>query len=133
MSPLSSLTLLLNGLTLTLSLSFLLITLWQDTRKELSQFFAIFLFMVTLWNVGSLLLQAAALIESPVDNRSVDWIENDRAIVVHAQRRGGIDPALRVLRSRCEQVVGTQEAADMVVAGRKLRVPGCSVRSLDAG
>ncbi len=64
MSPLSSLTLLLNGLTLTFSLSFLLITFWQDTRKELNQFFAIFLFMVTLWNTGSLLLQAAALIES---------------------------------------------------------------------
>lgn len=63
MLPLTSLTLLLNGLTLALSLSFLLITLWQDTRKELSQFFAIFLFMVTLWNGGSLLLQAASLIE----------------------------------------------------------------------
>src|SRR5690606_20853829 len=62
MLPLTSLTLLLNGLTLALSLSFLLITLWQDTRKELSQFFAIFLFMVTLWNGGSLLLQAASLI-----------------------------------------------------------------------
>ncbi len=63
MLPLTSLTLLLNGLTLALSLSFLLITLWQDTRKELSQFFAIFLFMVTLWNGGSLLLQAASLVE----------------------------------------------------------------------
>ena len=41
MAPLDSLTLLLNGLTLALSLSFLLITLWQDTRKELSQFFAV--------------------------------------------------------------------------------------------
>ena len=43
MLPLTSFTLLLNGLTLALSLSFLLITLWQDTRKELAQFFAIFL------------------------------------------------------------------------------------------
>ena len=60
----NTLTLLLNGITLALSLSFLLITLWQDTRKELSQFFAIFLFMVTLWNGGSLLLQAASLIEN---------------------------------------------------------------------
>ncbi len=58
MWPLTSFTLLLNGLTLALSLSFLLITLWQNTRKELAQFFAIFLFMVTLWNGGSLLLQA---------------------------------------------------------------------------
>ena len=63
LSP-NTFTLLLNGITLALSLSFLLITLWQDTRKELSQFFAIFLFMVTLWNGGSLLLQAASLIEN---------------------------------------------------------------------
>lgn len=62
MLPLNSVTLLLNGLTLALSLSFLLITLWQDTRKELSQFFAIFLIMVTLWNGGSLLFQAGSLI-----------------------------------------------------------------------
>jgi two-component system, OmpR family, phosphate regulon sensor histidine kinase PhoR len=63
MVPLTSVTLLLNGLTLTLSLSFLLITLWQDTRKELNQLFALFLFMVTLWNGGSLVLQAFSLIE----------------------------------------------------------------------
>ena len=63
MLPLTSLTLLINGLTLALSLSFLLITLWQDTRKELSQFFAIFLFMVTLWNGGSMLLQAISFID----------------------------------------------------------------------
>lgn len=63
MLPLNSLTLLLNGLTIALSLSFLLITLWQDTRKELSQFFAIFLFMVTLWNGGSMLFQAVTFID----------------------------------------------------------------------
>lgn len=62
-SSLNAITLLLNGITLALSLSFLLITLWQDTRKQLSQFFAIFLFMVTLWNGGSLLLQAVSLID----------------------------------------------------------------------
>jgi signal transduction histidine kinase len=67
MVPFSSLTLLLNGLTLALSLSFLLITLWQDTRKELSQFFALFLFMVTLWNIGSLLLQASLLINGAIN------------------------------------------------------------------
>jgi signal transduction histidine kinase len=63
MLPLTSFTLLLNGLTLALSLSFLLITLWQDTRKELSQFFAIFLFMVTLWNGGSMLFQASSFVD----------------------------------------------------------------------
>lgn len=64
MSVLNTVTLLLNGLTVALSLSFLVITLWQDTRKELNQFFAIFLFTVTLWNIGSLLTQAAALVEA---------------------------------------------------------------------
>lgn len=59
----STITLLLNGLTLALALGFLLIVLWQDTRKELNQFFAVFLFLVTLWNAGSLLAQALSLVE----------------------------------------------------------------------
>ncbi len=70
MAPLDSLTLLLNGLTLALSLSFLLITLWQDTRKELSQFFAIFLILVALWNGGSLLLQALSFTDNSVPTLS---------------------------------------------------------------
>ena len=71
MLPLTSFTLLLNGLTLALSLSFLLITLWQDTRKELAQFFAIFLFMVTLWNGGSLLLQAISFTDGPASLNAI--------------------------------------------------------------
>ena len=61
-------TLLLNGLTLALALGFLLIVLWQDIRKKLNQFFAIFLFLVTLWNAGALLAQATSLVdrESPL-------------------------------------------------------------------
>jgi signal transduction histidine kinase len=63
MAALNTVTLLINGLTLALALSFLIIILWNDSRKELNQFFAAFLFLVALWNVGSLLAQAIALIE----------------------------------------------------------------------
>lgn len=64
----NTITLLLNGLTLALALGFLLIVLWQDIRKELNQFFAVFLFLVTLWNAGALLAQALSLVdrESPL-------------------------------------------------------------------
>jgi signal transduction histidine kinase len=63
MAALNTVTLLVNGLTLALALSFLIIILWNDPRKELNQFFAAFLFLVALWNVGSLLAQAIALID----------------------------------------------------------------------
>ena len=77
MTSLGSITLLINGLTLSLSLSFLLITLWQDLRKELNQFFAIFLFMVVLWNMGTLLAQVAALMggEQTLGRLAVSIIE----------------------------------------------------------
>ena len=64
MSVLNSITLLFNGFTLALSLSFLLIIISQDARRELNQLFAAFLFLVTLWNAGSLLAQAAVLIDA---------------------------------------------------------------------
>jgi signal transduction histidine kinase len=71
MAPLNTITLLFNGLTLALALGFLIIVLWHDYRKELNQFFGIFLFLVTLWNAGSLLLQAALLIDTNL--RLSDW------------------------------------------------------------
>jgi signal transduction histidine kinase len=64
MSFAGTITLLFNGLTLALALGFLLIVLWQDTQKQLNQFFAIFLFLVMLWNVGSLVAQAVFLVDS---------------------------------------------------------------------
>ena len=64
MTFLNSISLLLNGLTIALALSFLVITLWQDIQKQLNQLFAIFLLLVTLWNVGALLLQAMALVDA---------------------------------------------------------------------
>jgi signal transduction histidine kinase len=63
MSVANTITLLFNGLTVALALGFLLIVLWQNARKELNQFFAIFLFLVTLWNVGSLLTLAISLVD----------------------------------------------------------------------
>ncbi len=63
-SPLTTVVILSNGLTLAVALGFLLIVLWHDTRKELNQFFAVFLFFVMLWNVGALLLQAGFLVSA---------------------------------------------------------------------
>ncbi|NWG17432.1 MAG: GAF domain-containing protein [Chloroflexi bacterium] len=63
MSVLSILTLLSNGLTLALALGFLIIVLWHDIRKELNQFFAVFLLLVTIWNVGSLLALGISIID----------------------------------------------------------------------
>jgi signal transduction histidine kinase len=63
MSFANTITLLFNGLTIALALGFLLIVLSQDTRKELNQLFASLLFLVTLWNVGSLLALAFSLVD----------------------------------------------------------------------
>ncbi len=65
MSGLNTITLLLSGLTLPLALSFLLIVLWSDRRKELNQFFGVFMLLVCLWNAGSFVTQALALIDNP--------------------------------------------------------------------
>jgi signal transduction histidine kinase len=61
MDSISPISLLINGLTLSLSLSFLLVILGQDWRKELNQFFAIFLLMVAIWNVGAMLTAVVVL------------------------------------------------------------------------
>ncbi len=62
-------TLLINGLTLALALSFLFILLWYDIRKEITQFFAVFLSLVLLWNLGSFLAQAVVLVGDPSSAR----------------------------------------------------------------
>lgn len=66
MPGLNAFTLLISGLTLPLSLSFLLIILWSDRRKELNQFFGIFMLLVCLWTAGSFIAQTLAVVE-PVD------------------------------------------------------------------
>jgi signal transduction histidine kinase len=55
-------TLLVNGITLALASGFLLIVLWNDARKESNRFFAAFLIVVIMWNIGSFLVQAGLLI-----------------------------------------------------------------------
>jgi signal transduction histidine kinase len=77
MAPLNTITLLLNGLTLALALSFLIIVLWNDLKKELNQFFAIFLALVALWNAGAFMAQAVALIvqDSPLVNLMLGVME----------------------------------------------------------
>jgi len=57
------LSLLVNAVTLALTLSMLLIVLWYDTTNAIHRFFAIFLMLVIIWNVGFLLLQASSILE----------------------------------------------------------------------
>lgn len=66
MISLNVLALFTNGLTLALALGFLLLILWHDTQSQQNQFFAMFLVFVTLWNVGSLLVQVASLSDMSV-------------------------------------------------------------------
>lgn len=67
MFALNATTLVINGSTLAVALCFLLILLWYDPRRQLIQFFAVFLGLVILWNTGSLLIQAMLL--SGIDAR----------------------------------------------------------------
>lgn len=62
MLDLQSLTLVLNGLTLALALGILLILLWHDPQKRPVQFASAFLILVMVWNIGTLVLQAAQFI-----------------------------------------------------------------------
>lgn len=77
MTVLNPLIILVNGITLALALAFLSILLWNDAKKELNQFFAVFLLFVALWNGGSLLWQAFAQIdtESPLISTSIAVVE----------------------------------------------------------
>lgn len=65
MTSLSAITLLINGLTLALAFSFLIIFLWSDPRKELYQFLAVFVVLVGLWQAGALITQSAILLGEP--------------------------------------------------------------------
>ncbi len=72
MSALNTLTLLVNSLTLVMALAFLTIILWHDPRKEQNQFFALFLFAVTVWSTGSLMAMAVSILgdDIPLDDLS---------------------------------------------------------------
>lgn len=56
----TTLTLLLNGLTLAFALGLLVLVLWQDSRSAANRYFALFVLMVAIWSAGSLLGRAAA-------------------------------------------------------------------------
>lgn len=71
MAPISTITLLLNGMTLALALSVLVIILWHDARKELNQFLAVFVLMVALWITGALVSQAIELVAPESDLRYI--------------------------------------------------------------
>lgn len=62
MSPLNSITLLINALTMALALGFLIIVLWYDSRRVINQFLAVFLIFLMLWNVGAMLIQLSLLL-----------------------------------------------------------------------
>ncbi|MEM6530484.1 MAG: hypothetical protein AAF653_19455, partial [Chloroflexota bacterium] len=62
MLPLTTVTTLVNSLTLVMTLGFLIIIIWHDRRKEQNQFFALFLFAVAIWSAGTLLLLASSVI-----------------------------------------------------------------------
>lgn len=56
-----TITLMLNSLTLTLTVGFLLLILWHDPRRLTNLYFAWFLLMFAVWSAGSLLGRGAAL------------------------------------------------------------------------
>lgn len=62
MGGLSAVTLAVNGLSLVLALSFLLLLLWYDMRKRTIQFFTLFVIFVMVWNAGSMLMQALLIL-----------------------------------------------------------------------
>jgi two-component system, OmpR family, phosphate regulon sensor histidine kinase PhoR len=59
--------LLLNGLTLSLALAFLIIVLWFYNKKPLLQSFSLFLMSVTFWHSAALLAEVVQLIEPRVE------------------------------------------------------------------
>lgn len=66
MLTLSTITLLINSLTLSLTLGFLIIILWHDASKRVNQFFVAFLVLVILWNIGSFAVQFTVLTDLDV-------------------------------------------------------------------
>lgn len=60
-------TLLINGLTLSLALGFLLIIIWQNPQKRQNQAFAVFIIFIVVWNLGSILLRSTELTDIGID------------------------------------------------------------------
>jgi signal transduction histidine kinase len=62
MSPVNTAALVINSLTILLSLVMLLMLLWQDSRSAVNLAFSIFLIMVVTWASGTLLSRVTALV-----------------------------------------------------------------------
>lgn len=104
MSPLF---LIANGFFLALALAFLLIILWYDARRTEYQFFAAFLVLVMVWNVGSLLQQVSGLLApDPVLQR----LANGIATI-------GLTGASASLYALCAVLVGTRLQWFRAIAG----------------
>jgi two-component system, OmpR family, phosphate regulon sensor histidine kinase PhoR len=56
--------LIVNSFSLALATAFLLIVLWYDVRRTANQFFAIFLVLVQIWNIGFLLQQITGIVQA---------------------------------------------------------------------
>jgi signal transduction histidine kinase len=62
MSPVNTAALVINSVTILLSLVMLILLLWQDSRSAVNLAFSIFLVMVVMWAGGTLLSRVAALV-----------------------------------------------------------------------
>ncbi|MBI5930844.1 MAG: GAF domain-containing protein [Chloroflexi bacterium] len=62
MLTLITVTLITNGLMLTLALAALFLILWQNARREINIYFSLFMIAMLVWSAGSLLSRATALV-----------------------------------------------------------------------
>lgn len=62
MLTLITVTLITNGLMLTLALAALFLILWQNARREINIYFSLFMLAMVTWSAGSLLSRATALV-----------------------------------------------------------------------
>lgn len=62
MNPLS---IVVNGITIALSLAFVLIMVWYDLRRHIYQYFVLLLFFVIVWNLGDLANQFSRILDAP--------------------------------------------------------------------
>ena len=62
MLTLITVTLITNGLMLTLALAALFLILWQNARREINIYFSLFMLAMVTWSAGSLLSRSTALV-----------------------------------------------------------------------
>jgi signal transduction histidine kinase len=94
----SPLILIANGFFLALALAFLLIILWYDARRSEYQFFAAFLVLVMVWNVGGLLQRVSELL---TPDPTLQRLSSGIATI-------GLTGASAALYALCAVLVGTR-------------------------